>query len=48
MKWGEKLNGGEVDDEYDKFEIEEKGLIKKEKIIKMIKEYKEEEEEEGD
>jgi len=47
MTWGDKFTGGEVDDAYDNFEIDDKGFINTGKLIQLLTASPEEEEEEG-
>jgi len=47
MTWGDKFTGGEVDDAYDNFEIDEKGFINTAKLIQLLTASPDEEEEEG-
>jgi Ca2+-binding EF-hand superfamily protein len=45
MTWGDKFSGGEVDDAYDNFEIDDKGFINTAKLIQLLTASPEEEEE---
>lgn len=47
MTWGDKFTGGEVDDAYDNFDIDDKGFINTAKLIQLLTASPEEEEEEG-